>query len=119
MGQQAKETFAARDRFGIKPLYYYIDDKKIIFASEIKAIIEDPNIKRIPDYQAISDYLFASRALGNKTMFQNIKEVEPAHMISVNKITRQVQIKRYWTLSHDYNYSRKLEKYKRRTAWPP
>lgn len=104
-----KNLFAARDRFGIKPLYYYLDDKKIIFASEIKAIIEDPNIKRIPNYQAISDYLFASRALGSKTMFQNIKEVEPAHMISVNKITRQVQIKRYWSLSHDYNYSRKAE----------
>ena len=101
-----KKLFAARDRLGIKPLYYFVDSKRIIFASEIKAIIEDPNVPRAPDYEAIADYCFAGRALGNKTMFQNIKEIEPGYMISIDKINKHVQVKKYWDVFYDYNYSR-------------
>lgn len=102
-----KKLFAARDRLGIKPLYYYLKDKKkVIMASEIKAIIEDTDVSRIPDYQAIADYLFAGRPLGNKTMFQNIKEVEPGYMITVDQTMKNIRAKKYWDVYYDYNYSR-------------
>lgn len=98
--------FAARDRLGIKPLYYYVDNKKIILASEIKAIIEDPSVERIPDYQGISDYFYAGRALGNKTMFRNIKEVEPGYSMIVDKGKKNLYVKKYWDVIYDYNYAR-------------
>ncbi len=109
---KSKRLFAARDRIGIKPLHYFIDDKRIILSSEIKAIIEDPQIPRIPDYQAMADYFYAGWALGNKTMFQDVRQIEPGQMITVDAITRRVQIKKYWDVIYNYNYSRTEEKLK-------
>lgn len=107
--RKEKRLFAARDRLGIKPLYYFEDNEKVIIASEIKAIIEDADVPRIPDYQAIADYLFAGRPLGNKTMFQNIQEVEPGYMITVDQTKRNIRVKQYWDVHYDYNYSRTYE----------
>ena len=101
-----QSLFAARDRLGIKPLYYFVDNNRIILASEIKAVLEDPRIPRIPNYQAIADYFFAGRALGGKTVFKNIKEVEPGYMLTVDKMSQQIQVKKYWDIYYDYNYSR-------------
>ena len=103
---QRKKLFAARDRLGIKPLYYYYDSEKIIFASEIKAIIENPHVRRMPDYHAIADFFFAGRALGNKTMFQDIKEIEPGYMAIADQAKKHLQVKKYWDVLYDYNYSR-------------
>ena len=104
--------FAARDRLGIKPLYYYNDRGKVIIASEIKAIIEDPDVQRIIDYRTITDYMFAGRPLRSKTMFQNIKEVEPGYMISVDQSMKSVRKQQYWDVNYDYNYSRTDEELK-------
>jgi len=104
--------FAARDRLGIKPLYYYNDRGKVIIASEIKAIIEDPDVQRIIDYRTITDYMFAGRPLRSKTMFQNIKEVEPGYMISVDQSMKSVRKQQYWDVNYDYNYSRTDEEFK-------
>jgi len=101
-----KKIFAARDRLGIKPLYYYQDNKRVIFASEIKAIIEDPTVPREPNAQAISDYLFAGRALGNKTMFRGVKEVEPGCLVNVDQQSQNVNVKKYWDVEYNYNYLR-------------
>jgi len=101
-----KKLFAARDRLGIKPLYYFNDGKKIVLASEIKAIIADLDVPRVPNYQAIADYVFAGRALGNKTMFKKIEEIEPGYYFTVNAKKRHVQIRKYWDIHYNYNYAR-------------
>jgi len=93
-----KKFLAARDRLGIKPLYYYADHRQAIFASEIKAILEDPAIARVPDYQALSDYLFAGRPLGDKTPIQNIREVPPGHLATVDQDGRRIAVRlQLWT----------------------
>ena len=57
--------FAARDRLGIKPFYYYCDSKRFIFASEIKSLLKYRHIPRLPNYEGISDYLiFQYRLVG-------------------------------------------------------
>jgi len=104
-----RKLFGARDRAGIKPLYYYVSDKKLILASEIKAIIEDPSIQREPDYHAIADYFYAGRALAGKTAFKHIKEVEPGHLVSFNSNDKNFRIKKYWDLVFDYNSSRRID----------
>jgi asparagine synthase (glutamine-hydrolysing) len=104
-----KRLFAARDRFGIKPLYYYLDDNKLILASEIKAIIGDPEVPRRPDMAALSDYLYAGRALAGKTMFQGIGELEPGTCLTIGTERRSLSVSKYWELRHDYNTVRSPE----------
>jgi asparagine synthase (glutamine-hydrolysing) len=70
--------YFCRDRVGKKPLYYYIDDKRLIFASEIKAILAHPGIRRDLDYAAISDYLSLAYIPSPKTIFKYIRKLPPA-----------------------------------------
>ncbi len=74
----------ARDRFGIKPLYYYKDENQIIFASEIKAIISNPDIKREIDYSALCDFLKYRYVPSPKSIFKNIYKIEPATYLEIN-----------------------------------
>lgn len=107
--RRRRRLFAARDRMGIKPLYYYLSPTKLILASEIKAILEDPDVPRALDPQALADYMFCGRALGGKTMFRNIREVEPGHWLSVDLETGRPLIRKYWQLHYNYDRSRSDE----------
>lgn len=110
-----RRLFAARDRLGIKPLYYYRDDRQLILASEIKAIIEDPRVRREPDYRAIADYLFAGRPLAGRTLFKGVKEVEPGFMLTFDKKSRDLRLNRYWDIDFEYDHSRSLDQVRHRT----
>ena len=101
------KLFLARDRLGIKPLYYYCDEKKFIFSSELKSILEDKSIPRIVNKKAIVDYMTIQNVFGDKTFIENIKLLLPGHYIIVENNT--VLIREYWDLQ--FNYSRnKTEK---------
>ncbi len=104
-----KRLFVARDRFGIKPLFYYIDPVKLIIASEIKAILADPQVVCEMDNKGVADYLFAGRPLGEKTLFKGILELPPAHIMTINIESGEKSLKKYWDLEYDYNFSRTLE----------
>ena len=104
--RRRQKLFAARDRFGIKPLYYYHDQGRFMLASEIKAIIEDDAIPRQADMLGLADYLFAGRALGGKTVFRGINELEPGHLLTLDLRTGRVEVRKYWDLRYDYNYAR-------------
>ena len=68
-----KTIFISRDRFGIKPLVYYIDDRVFIFASEIKALLRYNNIQTSPNYSFINDFLIRdTREYLKETSFENI-----------------------------------------------
>jgi asparagine synthase (glutamine-hydrolysing) len=99
-----KLLFGARDRFGIKPFYYYKDRAQFVCASEIKAIVEDPSVVRKPDERGIADYLFAGAPLGGKTFFDGIHELPPAHRILVRD--GQVHVSKYWDLRYEYQDAR-------------
>lgn len=101
-----KMVFAARDRLGIKPLYYFMDEKRFIMASEIKAILEDPSVPRLPDHDAIADYFFSARAYGNKTLFQGVREVEPGYALAMEDNGRNVRLRKYWDVVYRYDHSR-------------
>jgi asparagine synthase (glutamine-hydrolysing) len=104
--RRQQTLFAARDRFGIKPLYYYRDENKLLLASEIKAILEDATVPRRPDMSAVADYLFAGRALGRKTLFEGIAELEPGYTLTLDARSGRFDVRQYWDLAYDYNYSR-------------
>ena len=92
-----KQLFLARDRFGIKPLYYYFNDNKLLFGSEIKAILQDEAVKKVPNDAIIYEYLVYDLVEHREeTFFTGIKKLMPAHYMIVDK--NGIRIKRYWEL---------------------
>jgi len=91
-----KELFLARDRIGIKPLYYYYDGKNIIFGSEIKSILESPIVKREVNLQAVYYYLGYEFVPGPMTMFNNIYKLQPGHYLIYK--SGEIKVSRYWDL---------------------
>ncbi|HEX9483044.1 MAG TPA: asparagine synthase (glutamine-hydrolyzing) [Gemmatimonadaceae bacterium] len=94
-----KETlFIARDRFGIKPLYYALTaDGSLYFGSEIKAILASGDIAARFDDTSLPEYLSSHSTFGAKTMYAGIRRLEPGHTLTWRD--GQVTIERYWDLS--------------------
>ncbi|ODS23508.1 asparagine synthase (glutamine-hydrolyzing) [Candidatus Endobugula sertula] len=72
-----------RDRIGIKPLYWSLHNSRIIFASEIKALLADPEQQRAVDKNALYDYLSFICTPGTQTLFAGISKLEPGHLLKV------------------------------------
>jgi len=89
-------VIAARDPFGIKPLYWWTDGERLSYASEIKALLRDPAVARRVDPQALEDYLSLQYVLGERTLFDGIRKVEPAHWQRIDLATLAVRSVRYW-----------------------
>jgi asparagine synthase (glutamine-hydrolysing) len=86
----------ARDRLGIKPLYYRVDGPRVAFASEIKGILVDPAVPRKLDYEALADYLAFQNVFGDKTFFEGIRLLPPGHLLVAEG--GHVEIQEYWDL---------------------
>ena len=92
-----KELFLARDHLGVKPLFYTLADNTLIFASEIKAILEYPGVEKVIDSQGISELFGIGPAhTAGTTVFKNIQELKPAHFAVFNQ--SGLHIKKYWKL---------------------
>jgi asparagine synthase (glutamine-hydrolysing) len=89
----------SRDRLGIKPLYYVIHRGRLIFASEIKAILTMKDINRQVDHDALDAYLSLRYVPGPKTMFKDIHKLQPGHTMIVQDGT--IATRAYWELSFD------------------
>lgn len=95
--------FIARDRLGIKPLYYTIVGKELIFASEIKAILEHPLISKEINPEAIDDYLALRYVPGPYSLIRDIRKFPPAHyMIWRNQ---KAVFQRYWSPDNQETWS--------------
>ncbi|PYQ51578.1 MAG: asparagine synthase (glutamine-hydrolyzing) [Acidobacteria bacterium] len=93
----------ARDRLGIKPLYYFVDGRMLAFGSEIKALLSLGSIEPRLDMQALHDYLTFHYNVAPQTMIKGIYKLPPGHiLVAQNGTVRQEQ---YW----DLDYSKKLD----------
>lgn len=94
---RTRRLFCARDRFGIKPFYYFYDGRRFIFASEIKALLEDRSIERRPNNQIVYDFLVqAYLDHTDETFFEDIKQIPPSHYLIID--AGGIQIKRWWDI---------------------
>lgn len=91
-----KRLLIARDHFGIKPLYLYQDERKIVFGSEIKAILSHPDILAEPDRKSINQYMTFQFVLGEETMFRNILKVLPGHYMALDLASEELVRTKYW-----------------------
>ncbi len=92
-----QELFLARDRVGIRPLYYYHTPDLFVYASEIKAIFEHEKVTRELSEEGISETFTFWTTISPNTVFKGIKECPPGHFIKLKN--NQITIKRYWELS--------------------
>ena len=91
-----RELFVARDRLGIKPLYVYQDRDGLAFASEIKALLTDPEVPRTLDEDAFSYFLRYGYVASPATLFRAIRQLPQAHYLVANK--DGVTAVRYWSI---------------------
>jgi len=94
--------FIARDRLGIKPLFYYYKDKKFIFASELKAILQYPMFKREIDYNSFNHYFAFFHVPAPLTIFKDVKKLLPGHYLILDK--NGLKITQYWDLNFSSDY---------------
>lgn len=98
----------ARDRVGIKPLYYANTGKALIFGSEIKSILVDKSIRRDVNLCAVDRFITFNYLPGNETLFKGIYKLEPGHYLKVHE--GNTSIRQYWDIKFDVsNKWRSLE----------
>jgi len=98
-----KLLFGARDRFGVKPLYYYHQGGVFAFASEIKSLLKLPHLKRKINEPILYDYLvWAFSEHDCETFFHGISKIPHSNYFTFNLITGELQIKRYYKLNYNH-----------------
>lgn len=105
-----KRFFAARDRIGIKPFYYYSNSNMFVFASEIKSLLVHPEIIREPNDNAISNYLLFDHQIDNQTWFKNIYSLDPGSYLIIED--NNLRTGKYWNIEFDIDYSRSYNSFK-------
>lgn len=102
-----KQLFCARDRFGIKPFYYYTDNEKFVFGSEIKAILKAGNIDKSLSYEALDSYFAFGYITSDLSIYKNIKKLQPGcYLVLSFKDKVSVQVQRYWEIQFEPDYSK-------------
>lgn len=96
--QKESKVILCRDHFGVKPLYYCVEDETFFFGSELKAITCNPEVKKIPDLQAIYDYFGLSVIPEPQTGFQGINALEPGHLLLFS--SAGIQKKEFWSIDN-------------------
>lgn len=88
--------FLARDRMGIKPLYYVLDQKHLLFASEIKAFLKHPDFFSRLNTSALTEYFIFRCLSGADTLFKNVISLKPGHILEYRQ--GNIQIKKFWAI---------------------
>ncbi len=93
--ERKRSLFIARDRVGIKPLYYYASNNEFLFASEIKALLKSNRIAAELNRAAIPEYLAFGFIAGESTMFTGVQKLQPGHWLQIDAAGK-MQIRQYW-----------------------
>jgi asparagine synthase (glutamine-hydrolysing) len=105
--------FCARDRFGIKPFHYAVVGDSFYFASEAKALL--PFLPEVTtDPEALKDYLTFQFSLGEKTLFEGIKTLEPGHRLTLMR-GGKVRPQRYWDVRYELDHAQSAAQFERAT----
>ena len=91
----------ARDRLGQKPLYFTMDGERLLFGSEIKAILACGDVPREVDPQALEDYLAFGFVPGSRCMFSGIRKLSAASTLVIDANRWEPSEHRYWRLNHE------------------
>ena len=99
--KKEQALYLSRDRFGVKPLYYWFSGKAIVFASEIKSILTHPDYKIGVDHDALNQYFTFQNVFTYNTLFQGIHMLPPANTIKLTSETSNIHHHCWW----DYDFT--------------
>jgi asparagine synthase (glutamine-hydrolysing) len=105
-----RTLFIARDRLGIKPLYYLRDGSKFLFGSEIKTMLAYPGVKAEPNAGVLAEYLAFGYIAGPETMYRGIRKLPPGHTLEIDE-TGAIRIEPYWNLANAADTGKKPRDY--------
>ena len=96
-----ERLYLSRDRFGIKPLYYWFNGQTLCFSSEIKAIIKHPDYKIDVDLDALNEYFTFQNVFSFNTLFKGVNMLPPANTIKIDALTTFLKHDSWW----DYDFT--------------
>jgi asparagine synthase (glutamine-hydrolysing) len=96
--RNARRLLLARDRLGIKPLYFFRDAGRLVFGSEVKAILAYPDLSWSIDEAGLENYLALGMASGGRSIFRNVQQLRPGHTLVVGPDRLDAPPRRYWRL---------------------
>jgi asparagine synthase (glutamine-hydrolysing) len=99
--ESTQELFLSRDRFGVKPLYYWFNGNILCFSSEIKAIIKHPDYKIDVDLDALNEYFTFQNVFSFNTLFNGITMLPPANTVKIDRSSTYVKHNSWW----DFDFS--------------
>ena len=99
--ESKEELYLSRDRFGVKPLYYWFNGNILCFSSEIKAIIKHPDYKIDVDLDALNEYFTFQNVFSFNTLFKGITMLPPANTVKIDRSSTHVKHNSWW----DFNFS--------------
>ena len=101
--KKKKLILIGRDRIGEKPLYYSKNKGKLIFSSELRNILSHPEIKKDLDPDAVNQYFHFGYSVAPRTIFKNIRQIEPGTVIEIKLKKLDIKIHKYWTINKVIN----------------
>ena len=104
------EIFGARDFYGIKPLYYYLDKKSFMFGSEIKSFLAHPNFKKELNRSMLEDYLTFQYSVGENTFFKNVYKLRPGCYFKYKD--NNLTIEKYYNIELEPDTTKSEEEWK-------
>jgi len=111
--EEQQTLFCARDRFGIKPLYYAVVGDVLYFASEVKALLPFlPSVET--NLEGLTDYLTFQFPLAGKTLFKGVEELLPGHFLRVRN--GQVETQQYWEVYFEPDFDHTPDYYERQVS---
>ena len=96
-----QELYLSRDRFGIKPLYYWFNGETLCFSSEIKAIIEHPDYQIDVDFDALNEYFTFQNVFSFNTLFKGVTMLPPANTVKITTESNFIEHNSWW----DYDFT--------------
>lgn len=104
--QNSETLFLARDRLGIKPLYYsQLADGKLLFGSELKALLQYPELPRRLDPQAVEDYFAFGYVPDPKTIYRDVRKLAPGQLLTFRRGEAEPRVRQYWDVAFEPDHS--------------
>ena len=108
--RQTKELFIARDRLGVKPVYYYKNNETFLFASEVRALLESGLVPRKINQDALRDYFSYQTIHAPQTIVKNVFMLMPGHYATING--NKFDIEKYWSVTKNISTESHGKSYK-------
>src|SRR2546428_1418917 len=103
--ERRRQALLARDRLGIKPLYYGVVNGRLLFASELKAILQSPEVERRLNWNALSHVFTCLTTPSAESIIAGIRKLEPGHLLIV-PVDGEPRTRRYWDVTFEPDYGR-------------